>query len=77
MSYSLEWGSAPFFFGVLLWLGSDLNVLLNAELGQGLFNAQGRQAGSSICIPALPHDFAHNPQGLERHEVKVELVTGR
>lgn len=43
---------------------SHFNVLLNAELGQGLFDAQGRQAGSSVGIPTLTHDFSHNPESL-------------
>lgn len=55
---------------VLCRLGSDFNVLLDAELGQGLFDAQGRQPGSSVSIPTLPHNLAHNPQGLERQEDK-------
>lgn len=71
VSYSLELGPAHCAFSVLRWLRSDFNVLLNAELGQGLFNAQGGQAGSSISIPTLPHDFAHNPQGLEQQGGKA------
>lgn len=45
---------------------SDFNVLLNAELRQGLFDAQCCQAGGSIRVPTLPHDFAHHPQSLEK-----------
>lgn len=66
-------------FSVVLscWCSSDFNVLLNAQLGQGLFNAQRCQAGSAVGIPTLPHDFAHDPQGLERHRIKGELVKRR
>lgn len=45
---------------------SDFYVLLNAELGQGLFDAQCCQAGGSVGIPTLPHDFTHHPQSLEK-----------
>lgn len=43
---------------------SDLDVLLHAELRQGLFDAQGRQPGRSVGVPALPHDLPHDAQGL-------------
>lgn len=56
---------------VLCCLISDFNIFLNAELGQGLFDAQRCQAGSSISIPTLSHYFTHDPQGLEQQEEEV------
>lgn len=57
---------------------SDFNVLLDAELGQGLFDAKCCQAGGSVRVPTLPHDFAHYPQSLEeqvRKTIKGSMST--
>lgn len=43
---------------------SHLDVLLHAELRQGLLDAQGGESGSSVGVPALPHDLPHDAQGL-------------
>lgn len=61
----VSYGGRPRRAGPVL-LASHLHVLLHAELRQGLFDAQGRQSGRSVGIPALPHDLSHDAQGLER-----------
>lgn len=60
-----DWQPSPPSAAALGRPSSDFNVLLDAELGQGLFDAQRRQAGGSVGVPALPHDFTHHPQSLE------------
>lgn len=41
--------------------GLHFNSLLLAELGQGLFDAQGRETGGSVGVPAFSHDLGHDP----------------
>lgn len=43
---------------------SHLDVLLHAELRQGLLDAQGGEPGRSVGVPALPHDLPHHTQRL-------------
>lgn len=47
---------------------------MDGELGEGLFNAQGCEAGSSVCIPTLPHDFAYDSQSLKRAQSKSNVT---
>lgn len=53
---------------------SHLDILLHAELGQGLLDAQGRKSGGSIGVPALPHDFPHHTQGLRGEKNKSKSI---
>lgn len=71
-------GLVFFFFSFLIFLSisdlkkkkktpqgrSHLDVLLHAELRQGLLDAQGGESGRSVGVPALPHDLPHDAQGL-------------
>lgn len=52
---------------------SHLDVLLHAELRQRLFDAQGRQSGRSVGVPALPHDLTHHAQRLQEREHRLEV----
>ena len=44
----------------------DFDVFLDAELGQGLFDAQGCEARRSVSVPALAHDLSHHTQRLRK-----------
>ena len=52
-----------------------LDALLLAELGQRLLDAQCRQAGRTVGVPALTHDLGHHPQGLWRGESPPIITT--
>lgn len=43
---------------------SNFDVLLDTQLGQGLLDAQGSEAGGSVGVPTLPHNLPHHTQGL-------------
>lgn len=47
---------------------SHLDVLLHAELRQGLLDAQGGESGCSVGVPALPHDLPHDAQRLHGND---------
>lgn len=65
VSYSLGLGAAPSSSSGLRRLTLHFNILLDGELGEGLLDAQGRETGGSVRVPALPHDFADDPQSLK------------
>lgn len=52
--------------------GSHLDVLLHAELGQGLLDAQRGESGRSVGVPALPHDLPHHTQRLQTHNTTLQ-----
>lgn len=58
-------------------LGSHLDVLLHAELRQGLLDAQGGEPGRSVGVPALPHDLPHHTQRLHTEGGGGHTVTQR
>lgn len=74
VSYSLDLGPVPFSFSGFCLLTLHFYVLLNGELGEGLFNAQGCEAGGSVCIPTLPHDFAYDSQSLKQAQSKSNVI---
>jgi len=47
---------------------SGFGVLLDAELRDGLLDAQGGEPRRAVGVPALPHDPAHHPQRLPSRE---------
>lgn len=64
VSYSLGLGAALSSSSSLRQLTLHFNILLDGELGEGLLDAQGRESGGSVRVPALSHDFADDPQSL-------------
>ena len=55
----------------------DFDVFLDAELGQGLFDAQGCEARRSVSVPALAHDLSHHTQRLRNKRVKTQSEEGK
>lgn len=58
-------------------VGSHLDVLLHAELRQGLLDAQGGEPGRSVGVPALPHDLPHHTQRLHTEGEDTQSHSGR
>lgn len=56
-------------------VGSHLDVLLHAELRQGLLDAQGGEPGRSVGVPALPHDLPHHTQRLHTERGRTHRHT--
>lgn len=53
----------------MTWLSSfGFAVFFDTELGNGLLNAKGSEAGRPVGVPALAHHSPHDPEGLQERK---------